>query len=132
LRLSHQLQSNACRHADPELIITPLARLAVAATAVMARVMASVNQRLPSSGDADGDVARTGWQSVSSAAPSPLTTRADRASLENNEPGVLDVVREADFSEQRPAALGVSSLSDVGAPQYDVAHVPADIFLLGT
>jgi NAD(P)-dependent dehydrogenase (short-subunit alcohol dehydrogenase family) len=80
---------DACRHGDPELIITPLARLGVlanaASPATMARVMAAINRLLPSAGGSDGNEARTGWQSVSSVAPSPLTMLADRASLENNE-----------------------------------------------
>jgi NAD(P)-dependent dehydrogenase (short-subunit alcohol dehydrogenase family) len=80
---------DACRHGDPELIITPLARLGVIATAVSpaitARILAAINWLLPSAGESAGDEARVGWQSVSSVAPSPLTTLADRASLENNE-----------------------------------------------
>ena len=80
---------DACRHGDPELIITPLARLGVFAAAMspntMARVMEAINWFLPRPGGSAGDTARTGWQSVSRTAPSPLTTLADRASLENNE-----------------------------------------------
>jgi NAD(P)-dependent dehydrogenase (short-subunit alcohol dehydrogenase family) len=79
---------DACRHGDAELIITPSARIAVILNAVspgaMARAMAMGNRLLPSPVDG-GDVARSGWQSVSRFVPSALTTLADRASVENNE-----------------------------------------------
>jgi NAD(P)-dependent dehydrogenase (short-subunit alcohol dehydrogenase family) len=80
---------DACRHGDPELLITPAARLAVAlkalSPAAMARLMALVNGILPSAGEAKDNEPHAGWQSISRAAPSRLTTLADRASLENNE-----------------------------------------------
>jgi NAD(P)-dependent dehydrogenase (short-subunit alcohol dehydrogenase family) len=79
----------ACRYGDPELIITPWARLAVLLNALsptaMARAMAVADRLLPSASSANGDEARSGWQSVSRLVPSPLTTLADRASLDNNE-----------------------------------------------
>jgi NAD(P)-dependent dehydrogenase (short-subunit alcohol dehydrogenase family) len=80
---------DACRYGDPELVITPAARLAVVMKALspgtMTRLMALVNRILPSAGQHEDDEPRAGWQSISRAAPSRLTTLADRASLENNE-----------------------------------------------
>jgi NAD(P)-dependent dehydrogenase (short-subunit alcohol dehydrogenase family) len=80
---------DACRHGDPELVITPAARLAVVmkslSPSTMARLMALVNRILPSTGQREDDQPRVGWQSVSRAAPSRLTKLADRASAENNE-----------------------------------------------
>ena len=80
---------DACRHGDPELVITSAARAAVLfnalSPAVTARLMAAVNRVLPAPTQAEGDEARAGWQSVSRVAPSRLTTLADRASIENNE-----------------------------------------------
>src|SRR5262245_24403368 len=80
---------DACRHGDPELVITPAARLAVLmnglSPSAMARLMTVVNWMLPQANDQGGDRPRSGWQSVSSAAPSRLTVLADRASVENNE-----------------------------------------------
>jgi NAD(P)-dependent dehydrogenase (short-subunit alcohol dehydrogenase family) len=79
----------ACRHGDPELVITPGARAAVLLNAVSpvatARLMAAINRVLPAPTGSEGDDARTGWQSVSAAVPSALTTLADRASIENNQ-----------------------------------------------
>jgi NAD(P)-dependent dehydrogenase (short-subunit alcohol dehydrogenase family) len=78
----------ACRHGDAEVILTPAARMAVrlqgAMPGPMAGVMAVANRILPGAGP-DGNEAHSGWQSVSRVAPSPLTTLADRASVENNE-----------------------------------------------
>lgn len=80
---------DACRHGDPELVITAAARAAVLFNAISpaatARLMAAINRVLPGPADVEGDRARTGWQSVSSVAPSRLTRLADRASIENNE-----------------------------------------------
>jgi NAD(P)-dependent dehydrogenase (short-subunit alcohol dehydrogenase family) len=79
----------ACRHGDPALLITPVARAAVLLNAVSpaltARLMSAINRLLPPATTVEGDEARTGWQSVSAFAPSRLTRLADRASLENNE-----------------------------------------------
>jgi short-subunit dehydrogenase len=79
----------ACRRGDAELIVTPAARLAVAlngiSPSVTARLMAMANALLPSAAEADPNAERSGWQSVSSLAPSKLTTLTDRASVENNE-----------------------------------------------
>jgi NAD(P)-dependent dehydrogenase (short-subunit alcohol dehydrogenase family) len=80
---------DACRHGDPELIITPTARLAVLMNAISpaatARMMALANRLLPSAGQAEGDTARAGWESVSRLVPSRLTALSDRASVENNQ-----------------------------------------------
>jgi NAD(P)-dependent dehydrogenase (short-subunit alcohol dehydrogenase family) len=88
LRAARQIL-DACRHGDPELIITPAARAAVLLNAVSptttARVMAAINRILPAPAQSRGDEARAGWQSISPAAPSRLTILADRASQENNQ-----------------------------------------------
>jgi NAD(P)-dependent dehydrogenase (short-subunit alcohol dehydrogenase family) len=80
---------DACRHGDPELVITAAARAAVLFNAIsptaMARLMAAVDRMLPAPTDARGNEARTGWQSVSALAPSAVTKLADRATLENNQ-----------------------------------------------
>jgi NAD(P)-dependent dehydrogenase (short-subunit alcohol dehydrogenase family) len=80
---------DACRHGDPGLVITPAARLAVLmnglSPSTMARLMTMFNWMLPEANDRGGDQPRSGWQSVSRAAPSRLTVLADRASVENNE-----------------------------------------------
>jgi NAD(P)-dependent dehydrogenase (short-subunit alcohol dehydrogenase family) len=80
---------DACRHGDPELVITSTAKLAVLVNALSpsltARLMAIVNRALPAATHLDGNTSRPGWQSVSPVAPSRLTTLADRASIENNE-----------------------------------------------
>ena len=85
---------NACRYGDPELIITPAARLAIAfngvAPSMTARLLSSANRLMPLPAENGGDEARKGWQSTSTMAPSFVTRLADRASTENNElpPGV--------------------------------------------
>lgn len=79
----------ACRHGDPELTITPQARLAIIAGAIapslVARTMQLMNRLLPHAGSSLGDKARSGWQSPSRWAPSLLTRLSDRASARNNE-----------------------------------------------
>jgi NAD(P)-dependent dehydrogenase (short-subunit alcohol dehydrogenase family) len=79
---------DACRHGDPELVITPAARAAVVVNAVtpgaMSRAMAMANAVLPGPAESDG-ASRSGWQSMSRLAPSPLTVLADRATERNNE-----------------------------------------------
>ncbi len=80
----------ACRHGDAELVITPQARLAVVANAVLPSLfafgMSLFNRLLPkATGEADGDQARSGWQSPSRWAPSLLTRLSDRATAQNNE-----------------------------------------------
>ena len=44
---------------------------------------------------------------------------------------LLDRVRQADLTEQRLASLGVAGLSGGGSATGDVAHVQADVFLVG-
>ena len=79
----------ACRYGDAELVLTLPARLAIIANAVtpgiLAGAMALTNTLLPApvaSGDA---TSRSGWQSISDAAPTVLTALADRATAQNNE-----------------------------------------------
>ena len=80
---------DACRHGDAELIITPSAKAAVLLKAMspnlMAGAMALANRLLPSPDKSRGNDAKSGWQSVSRLAPSPLTALAERATIENNE-----------------------------------------------
>ena len=65
------------------------AKLAVIAEAVcpsaVAWGMELANSLLPKAGDASGDRARSGWQSLSSWAPSRLTRLTEQAALENNQ-----------------------------------------------
>jgi NAD(P)-dependent dehydrogenase (short-subunit alcohol dehydrogenase family) len=81
---------DACRYGDAELTITPQARLAIIADAVLpsafAMGMSIFNRLLPGpTRDMDGDQARSGWQSPSRWAPSLLTRLSDRATAQNNE-----------------------------------------------
>jgi NAD(P)-dependent dehydrogenase (short-subunit alcohol dehydrogenase family) len=80
---------DACRHGDPELVTAVYARLAIVADAVfpslMARSMALMNRLLPAPGSGLGQEARSGWQSPSRWAPSPLTRLTERATAENNQ-----------------------------------------------
>jgi len=88
-RLAARQIIEACRRGDPELVITLPARLGVLMNAVfpnaVARAMRVVNALLPAPHPAGNIEARSGWQSVSSIAPSILTRRTDRATRENNE-----------------------------------------------
>jgi len=80
---------DACRYGDAELVITLQARLSAMASAVMpgvfARAMALTNERLPTPTATRDASSRTGWQSISNAAPSAVTRLADRATARNNE-----------------------------------------------
>jgi NAD(P)-dependent dehydrogenase (short-subunit alcohol dehydrogenase family) len=80
---------DACRHGDPDLIITTQARMAVAAShvvpGVVARAMMLGNRLLPGPGGAAGDRHRKGRDSASKWAPSAATILTDRAAEENNE-----------------------------------------------
>ncbi|PWT82961.1 MAG: ketoacyl reductase [Blastocatellia bacterium] len=80
---------DALRHGDAELVVTWPAKLAIAASAVLpntvARAMYLANQILPSATDSPGDQSRSGWQSASRWAPSPLTRLSERSAAENNE-----------------------------------------------
>lgn len=80
---------HACRYGDPELVITPQAKLAIVADAIapslVARSMQLMNWLLPGAGSPLGQEARSGWQSPTRWAPSWLTRLSDRASARNNE-----------------------------------------------
>lgn len=79
----------ACRHGDPELTTAVFARLAIVADAIfpslMARSMDVMNRLLPAPGSGLGAEARSGWQSRSRWAPSPLTRLTEKATAANNE-----------------------------------------------
>jgi NAD(P)-dependent dehydrogenase (short-subunit alcohol dehydrogenase family) len=79
----------ACRHGDPELVITLPAKVGVALNAVapgvMARVLTAANWLLPPATGEEGDAALPGWQSTSPLARWAWTALADRASIDNNE-----------------------------------------------
>jgi len=80
---------DACRHGDPEVILTPSAKLAVLANGISpsttARLLTLANHLLPSPSAENGIRAHSGWQSVSKYVPSAVTRLADRATVENNE-----------------------------------------------
>jgi NAD(P)-dependent dehydrogenase (short-subunit alcohol dehydrogenase family) len=80
---------DACRYADPELVITIPAKLAIIANAVMpeavALAMDYATRLLPGPTDKAGDRAFSGWQSVSDRVPAALTKLTDRAAAANNE-----------------------------------------------
>jgi NAD(P)-dependent dehydrogenase (short-subunit alcohol dehydrogenase family) len=80
---------DACRHGDAEVVLGWPAKLAVIAGAIapglVARVMALTNRYALPSNEHSGRQARSGWQSLSALAPSPLTRLSDRAAVQNNE-----------------------------------------------
>jgi NAD(P)-dependent dehydrogenase (short-subunit alcohol dehydrogenase family) len=85
---------HACRCGDAELVVGWPAKLALIANAVMPEVVALgmrlTNAALPQPGDASGDRARSGWQSLSTLVPSSLTGLTEAAAVENNQlSGVL-------------------------------------------
>lgn len=79
----------ACRYGDAELIIGLPAQVAAMANALLPSMVTSAlaltNRLLPKPSSENGDEARSGWQSVSSLAPSVVTQLADRATADNNE-----------------------------------------------
>jgi NAD(P)-dependent dehydrogenase (short-subunit alcohol dehydrogenase family) len=79
----------ACRHGDPELIITPQAKLAVAINGVapgfLSRVMTLANRLLPRPVGPEGDRVREGQSSETRLTKSPLTALTRQAAIENNE-----------------------------------------------
>ena len=79
---------DACRHGDSELVISFPAKLAVVANAMMPESVALAtriaNRVLPGPAG-NGDQAHSGWQSLSSWAPSRLTRLTEHAAVENNE-----------------------------------------------
>ena len=82
---------DACRHGDAELTITWQAKAAILANALapglVADLMALTNRLLPGPTESEGDAGRTGRESTSPVAPSPLTALSDRATMLNNEAG---------------------------------------------
>jgi NAD(P)-dependent dehydrogenase (short-subunit alcohol dehydrogenase family) len=87
---------DACRHGDAELVITPLARAAVQLNGLFPGAIAVTssvaNRLMPVADRHGGDQSRSGWQSVSSVAPSAATGLGDRAAAENNELPPVEVV----------------------------------------
>lgn len=79
----------ACRYGDAELVISMQAQLATRLVPLfpesVATMMAALTRFLPGPAGAEGDVARTGWESRSAVAPSILTSATDQAAAENNE-----------------------------------------------
>ena len=81
----------ACRHGDPSLTITPHAKLAAAANAVVpaavARAMMLVTRALPRENGPAGNATRTGLQNEAKSrwTPSVVTRLTDSAALANNE-----------------------------------------------
>jgi NAD(P)-dependent dehydrogenase (short-subunit alcohol dehydrogenase family) len=80
---------DACRHGDPQLVITLPARLGILANTLtpglFAGVMKIAGRLLPSPTSEEGDIMRTGWESWSRWSPSPLTVLSDKSAGENNE-----------------------------------------------
>jgi NAD(P)-dependent dehydrogenase (short-subunit alcohol dehydrogenase family) len=80
---------DACRHGDPDLVITTQARMAIAlgrvAPGLTARMMMLANRMLPGPAGVAGDRHRKGRQSTSRWAPSAATVLTDRAAEANNE-----------------------------------------------
>ncbi|HEY5741833.1 MAG TPA: SDR family oxidoreductase [Terrimicrobiaceae bacterium] len=79
----------AARRGRPELTITIQARCLILASAVMpntlARLFILVNSMLPKASPEQGHQKQKGYDSQSVLSPSPLTTLADRATLDFNE-----------------------------------------------
>lgn len=80
---------DACRHGDPELVISWPAKLASVASALlptsMALAMRLADRLLPAATGETGGTAHSGWESRTKWAPSTLTTLTDRAAARNNE-----------------------------------------------
>jgi NAD(P)-dependent dehydrogenase (short-subunit alcohol dehydrogenase family) len=78
----------ACRRGDPSLTISWQAQLLAAANALLpsvgATLTAAMARFLPRPTGPEGDIARTGWESQSAAAPSLLTRLGDKATVEYN------------------------------------------------
>jgi short-subunit dehydrogenase len=79
----------ACRYGQPELVITPQARLLRLVQSLFpnftADMLGLVTQFLPKARTGEGDALRRGVDSRSPLAPSVLTRLADRAANRNNE-----------------------------------------------
>jgi NAD(P)-dependent dehydrogenase (short-subunit alcohol dehydrogenase family) len=82
---------DACRRAAPRLILEPYGKAAALADTLLpnlsAAALAWVSTLLPDP-VAGGEVARKGFESFSSAVPSPLTRLSDDAAARNNQLGV--------------------------------------------
>ena len=80
---------DACRHGDPELVITLPAQMAILASTLapagFAAAMMAAARVLPGPNGLDGDRPKKGYESESKWAPSVATTLGDRAALNNNE-----------------------------------------------
>jgi NAD(P)-dependent dehydrogenase (short-subunit alcohol dehydrogenase family) len=80
---------SACRHGDAEAVLGWPAKIGIIASAIapgaVARLMALTNRYALPSAQPGGHTAHSGWQSLSTIAPSPLTRLSDRAAAENNE-----------------------------------------------
>ena len=82
---------DACRYGDPSLTITPQAKLAAAANAVLpngvARAMMLVTRALPAGAGVDGNVIKKGLDNEAKTrwTPSVVTRLADHAAMANNE-----------------------------------------------
>jgi NAD(P)-dependent dehydrogenase (short-subunit alcohol dehydrogenase family) len=79
----------ACRRGEPQLVITRAARYGMLMNALfpnaVARALRLANALLPSPEPQAAVESHSGWQSVSTIAPSLLTRLTDRATRENNE-----------------------------------------------
>jgi len=79
----------ACRYGDPQLLISMQARGAAALSTLFPNLTAkfmSLGARLmPAPTTEEGDAQKTGWDSRTQWSPSPLTSLADKATVENNE-----------------------------------------------
>jgi NAD(P)-dependent dehydrogenase (short-subunit alcohol dehydrogenase family) len=79
----------ACRYGDPALVITPQARLAMAANNLIPGLVAlaarTANRLLPDPAPFSGESPRPGWQSQSTLSPSVFTRLADEAAVRNNQ-----------------------------------------------
>jgi NAD(P)-dependent dehydrogenase (short-subunit alcohol dehydrogenase family) len=87
-RAAHKILE-ACRYGDPELTITPQAKLLAKANAVFPGLVAGAltlaSKLLPGANGADGRVARRGRELDEHAVPSMFTKLTDRAAVANNE-----------------------------------------------
>ena len=79
----------ACRYGDPQLLVSMQVKTAAALSTLLpnltAKFMALGARLMPGPTNAEGDDQKTGWDSQTKWAPSPLTRLADQATVENNE-----------------------------------------------